>query len=151
MKLIETCIDINAPADRIWQVLTDFSAYTRWNPFIQSVEGAAHQGAHLVVTIAPLGKKPMTFKPTIITMEVNKQLQWRGKLLIPGLFDGQHCFTLEPQSDRCTRLHHSEQFSGLLAPLVFNSLNAATTAGFKAMNEALKKQCESRSANESTS
>jgi hypothetical protein len=34
MRLIDTAIDIHASAARVWSILTDFSAYSAWNPFI---------------------------------------------------------------------------------------------------------------------
>jgi uncharacterized membrane protein len=32
-------IHMKAPAQRVWQVLTDFAAYPEWNPFIRRVNG----------------------------------------------------------------------------------------------------------------
>jgi uncharacterized membrane protein len=34
MKEIHTEIEINAPAEKVWRVLTDFAAYPEWNPFV---------------------------------------------------------------------------------------------------------------------
>ena len=39
MKEIHTEIEINAPAEKIWKVLTDFAAYPEWNPFVRRGEG----------------------------------------------------------------------------------------------------------------
>ncbi len=33
MKEIHTEIEINAPAGKVWRVLTDFPSYPEWNPF----------------------------------------------------------------------------------------------------------------------
>jgi uncharacterized protein YndB with AHSA1/START domain len=32
-------IEIQAPAERVWAVLTDFGAYHEWNPFIYQAAG----------------------------------------------------------------------------------------------------------------
>jgi uncharacterized protein YndB with AHSA1/START domain len=32
MKEIHTEIEINASAEKVWRVLTDFAAYSEWNP-----------------------------------------------------------------------------------------------------------------------
>ena len=44
-------IEIDAPPERVWQVLTDFAAYSEWNPFVLSVVGQLKE--HSTVTIRP--------------------------------------------------------------------------------------------------
>jgi hypothetical protein len=44
MKEINTEIEINASAEKVWQLLTDFAAYPQWNPFIRSVNGKPEEG-----------------------------------------------------------------------------------------------------------
>ena len=39
MKEISTNININATAEKVWSVLTNFSKYSDWNPFIKTIEG----------------------------------------------------------------------------------------------------------------
>jgi hypothetical protein len=141
MRLIETTIDIRAPATRIWSILTAFSAYPAWNPFIIAAEGEPRPGARLKITIAPPGRPPMTFRPVVLVAVPERELRWLGRLLLPGLFDGQHEFQLEQREAAC-RFHHSERFSGILLPLFGDGLFQATREGFEAMNAALKKRAE---------
>ena len=42
---LHTEIEIDASAERMWAVLSNFSSYPQWNPFIRSVIGAPRQGA----------------------------------------------------------------------------------------------------------
>jgi hypothetical protein len=141
MQSIETVTDIRAPAARLWSILTDFPAYPAWNPFITSIEGDPQPGARLRITIAPPGRRPMTFRPVLLVAARERELRWLGRLFIPGLFDGEHAFRLEQRAEFC-RFHHSERFSGLLLPLFGGSLLAATRQGFAAMNAALKQRAE---------
>jgi hypothetical protein len=78
-----------------WSVLTDFPAYPTWNPFITSIDGKPQPGAQLRVTIAPPGRQPITFRPVVLTATPWPELRWRDRLLMPGLFDGDHAFQLE--------------------------------------------------------
>jgi hypothetical protein len=142
MRAIETEIDIAAPAAKVWRLLTDFPAYPAWNPFIKSVEGEAAVGARLRVRIEPPGRSAMTFKPTVVAMEPDRELGWLGRVLLPGLFDGEHFFRLEDRGGGC-RFHHAERFSGVLVPLFGDGVFDATTSGFQAMNAALKERAES--------
>ena len=141
-KQIETEIEINAPAERVWKVLTDFHAHPSWNPFIKELRGKPAVGEKLRVSIQPPGGKGMVFKPTVLTADENRELRWLGRLLMPGLFDGEHYFRIEPIDENRVRFIHGEKFSGLLVRLFEKSLDTGTLAGFREMNEALKKRAE---------
>jgi hypothetical protein len=142
LRRIETAIDIAASPRAVWDVLVDFAAYPDWNPFIRRLQGEARVGARLEVTVQPPGGKPMTFKPTVLAAEPARELRWLGRVLMPGLFDGEHGFRLEATAGGC-RLHHGETFGGILVPL-FGRMLAGTEQGFVALNEALKERVERR-------
>lgn len=141
MKRVSTSIDIAAPPERVWQVLTDLPAHAEWNPFIQSISGELRTGAKLSIHVRPPGGKGMRFRPTVLAARENRELRWRGRLLVPGLFDGEHFFELEP-IEGGTRFHHGERFSGLFVAMMGASSFQQIEAGFTAMNEALKKRAE---------
>jgi hypothetical protein len=140
---INTTIEINAPANTVWDVLTDFSRYGEWNPFIRSIHGKAEQGEQLEILIQPPGGTGMTFRPLILVLQPEAELRWLGRLILPGIFDGEHQFQLKPIGESRTRLIHRETFSGLLAPLLWRNLDTQTRQGFEAMNHALKQRAES--------
>jgi hypothetical protein len=141
MRHIETSVEIARPPVAVWRVLTDFPSYPAWNPFIRRIEGDARVGARLRVTVQPPGRKPMTFQPTVRAAEPARELRWLGRVLIPGLFDGEHAFVIEPVGGGCL-LRHEERFTGLLAG-AFPGMLADTAKGFEAHNAALKRQVES--------
>jgi hypothetical protein len=141
VRTIETSTDIAAPRWRVWQVLTDVDRYPAWNPFITSVDGALREGGKLRVRIEPPGRKAITFGPTVVALAQERELRWRGRLLIPGLFDGEHAFRLEERTGGC-RFRQTERFSGVLVPLFGEGLLEATRQGFEAMNAALKARAE---------
>lgn len=142
MRTISTHIEIDAPTSVVWSVLTDFPAYEGWNPFVISASGRPARGEMLRVDIAPPGRKPMTFKPTVVELEDGAALTWLGRLGIRGLFDGRHSFRLEALAETRTRFHHSESFSGVLIPLIWSSIEGPTSRGFEMMNEAVKARSE---------
>ncbi len=84
----------------------------------------------------------MVFRPTVLACETNRELRWLGRLGIPGLFEGEHSFTLEPIDTGRTRLIQREVFTGVLVPLFARSLDGGTKKGFEAMNLALKERAE---------
>ena len=139
---LDTSIGIDASPARVWGILTNFSDYPRWNPFIRSIAGELEVGATLVASIEPPGGRAMRFRPTIVEIDPQRELRWKGKLLIPGLFDGEHWFRLRSVSERHVVFEHGEQFSGMLVPRFRPTLDGSTRNGFVAMNEALKREAE---------
>ena len=141
MKELRTQIEIEATPDRVWEILTDFAAYPEWNPFIQMIQGQAAAGSKLEVRIEPPSGRAMTFKPTVLEAAPRQELRWLGRVLVPGLFDGEHSLRIEPIGDSRVRFVQAERFSGVLVPLFGKSLEK-TQRGFTAMNEALKRRAE---------
>jgi hypothetical protein len=143
MKELHTEIEIDAPAERVWRLLTDFASYPRWNPFIRTISGRPIPGERLEVRLEPPGGRGMTFKPEVLEAEPERTLRWLGHLMVPGLFDGEHSFTIEPLAEDRVRFVQREAFKGLLVPLFARSLEANTRRGFEQMNGALKERAES--------
>lgn len=142
MKELRTEIDIEASAERVWQLLTDFAGFPKWNPFIRSAKGETVKGARLEVFLQPSGARGMTFRPMVLKAEPNRELRWLGHLLIPGLFDGEHIFTIQPIGENRVHFVQREIFRGLLVPLFMLGMDADTLRGFEEMNRALKIQSE---------
>lgn len=135
-RMIETSVDIAAPVERIWRVLTDFSSYPQWSRFILSIEGEAHEGARLSVRMDD-GGGAMAASPEILVCKAPAELRWRGGLGAPFLFSAEHYFRLEGSSVG-TRLIHGEIFGGLLVPLFWKRLDTRTRRAFEDFNAALR-------------
>jgi hypothetical protein len=143
MREIITEIEIAAPPERVWAILTDFPAFPSWNPFIRSIAGRLVKGHRIDVLISPPGQKAMRFRPVLLAIVSARELRWRGSFGFRGLFDGEHSFQLQSLSANRTRLLQRERFSGLLVPLIMRGpMLVATRQGFTAMNEALKSKAE---------
>ncbi len=143
MKQISSEIEINASPEQVWQILTNFSALPDWNPFIRTAEGNLRAGDRLKVYIKASKGMGMSFKPTILRAEPNRELRWIGRLLMPGLMDGEHSFIIEPLEGNHVRFVQSESFTGVLVPLM-SAMGVFKNAliGFDEMNQALKRQAE---------
>jgi hypothetical protein len=139
---ITTTIAISAPVERVWAVLLDVARYPEWNPFVRSIEGPVSEGATITVRIESPGGKGMTFCPIVLRVSAGREFRWKGKVVLPGIFDGEHYFRLASNRDGSTEFTHGERFTGLLVPLLRGALDRETRAGFEAMNRALKKRVE---------
>lgn len=133
---------IEATASRVWEVLTDFPAYRAWNPFIRRIDGQPVVGARLKTRMQLPGSREMTFRPTVLAAEPDRELRWIGYLGAPGIFDGEHSFRIEPVAPGRVRFIQEERFSGFLAPLLLRFIERPTRQGFADMNHALKARAE---------
>jgi len=135
--------EIDAPAETVWEALTDLPRYHEWNPFIRSASGTPAVGARLHVRVRSGIRLPLVFRPTVLVCDEKRELRWRGHFLLPWLASGEHSFTLEPAGVGRTRFVQHEVFTGLLPPLVSRLLAREARRGFEAMNLALKARVES--------
>jgi hypothetical protein len=141
MRRIVTSIDINAPAEKVWDVLTDLRGHRAWDPFLVSLEGELTPGSTLTNTIRTPDGKTMVFRPRVLTVDPGRELRWAGTLGASFLFRGEHYFFVTDLGDGRARLTQGEEFSGLLLPL-FGNLVEQTIGQFHDMNAALKVECE---------
>jgi hypothetical protein len=125
----------------VWAVISDFAAYPEWNPFIRRISGELREGARLDVRVEPPQARAITFKPTVRSVESGRELRWLGRLLVPGIFDGEHSLRIEPLESARSRFVQSERFSGILVGLAKGTLQKTET-GFEQMNAALKERVE---------
>ena len=136
MREIVTETHLRVPPDAAWQVLVDAPGHAGWNPFITEMAGEMYTGERIRITLQPPGGKPLRLRPRLLAVQSGRELRWRGSVIVPGLFDGEHYFLLEPDGTG-TRFIHGERFTGILVPLLWRSVEAPTRRGFEAMNAAL--------------
>jgi hypothetical protein len=140
MRTISTSIDIDAAPGTVWRVLTDLPRYAEWNPFIREAAGTVAPGERLTLRMVQATGKASTFRPTVLTADPDRELRWIGRLVVPGVFDGEHSFVLTAANGG-THLTQSEKFTGLLIPFTSKVLDA-TADSFAALNKALKERAE---------
>jgi len=142
MKELRSEIEIAASARRVWEILTDFAGFPQWNPFIRRARGNLVAGERLEIVMQHSGARGMTFSPTVLNVEADRELRWIGHLFVPGLFDGEHIFTIESLGTGRVLFTQREIFTGLLVPLLARMLDTDTRRGFEEMNKALKARAE---------
>ena len=140
-KSLRTQIEIAAPKEKVWNVLTDFGAYPQWNPFIKSISGEARTGAKLDVHLQPPGARGITLHPQVVSAIPGQELKWLGHLLLPGIFDGEHHLVIREKTADTVTFVQEEAFKGVLVPFTGKMLGK-TQQGFVQMNEALKDRAE---------
>ena len=133
---------MNTVPEEIWNILINFEKYEIWNPFMIKVAGEAKLGSKIMVKIQTVGGKQRTYHPIITKLETNKELRWKGKSFLPGIFDGERIFIIEKSADNRVSFTHKEIFTGLGVKIVGDKLEQDLRESFDKMNLALKTRAE---------
>ena len=135
----ETETTIDAPPDEVWKHLTDFERHDEWSEHFK-LRGRPVVGEPARVEFRLFGRAAGS-AVVIERVEQGRELRWHGGP--KGLVTGSHYFILQPlDAGQRTRLRHGENFSGLLAPLVWAFLKAQLGPSYAGFNEDLKQRVE---------
>lgn len=122
MKRFEVRRTILASVDQVWACLTDGPGLVTAGLGIQRLEGGIAPGAGLKIwSVASPGR---AFALRVTVFEPPRRMVWTGGMPL-GLFTGVRTFTLTPTltpGGTGTDFHMSEEFSGLLAPVIARSI-----------------------------
>lgn len=117
MRAFEASSRINAPADRVWAVLTDGAAYPTWDSGVTNVEGRIADGERITVHSEV---SPGRAFPVRVAMQPPTAMTWTGGMPL-GLFTGTRTFRVEPDGE-ATRLTMREAYTGPLAGVMFKQI-----------------------------
>ncbi len=131
--------------EKIWGILTNFKEYEKWNPFMIKIIGEPKLGAKIEVQIQTIKGKKRTYYPIITKFEINKELRWKGRSILPGIFDGERIFIIEKSELNKVSFLHEEIFKGLGVRMIGNKLDEDLSESFNGMNKALKARAENMS------
>ena len=120
----------------------DFEKYPVWNPFIRQIRGRAEIGSQLEIFLEYPGGKIIKLTPRITISNPNKELRWFWKLLVPGLFEGEHIFTIKALDKAHVLFIQKELLNGIFVPLFGKMFFTKTGPGFEEMNKVLKERAE---------
>lgn len=137
MKRFATSIEINAPAERVWALLTDAKAYPSWNSTVDKVDGDIAAGQK--VTVYAKATPGRAFPLKVSTFEPATRMIWSGGMPL-GLFTGARTYTLTPKG-KAVSFTMTEEFTGLMAPLITRSIPDLQPA-FDTFARDLKKAAE---------
>ena len=129
--IAETSITINAPIEKVWEVMLDTSTYPKWNPFVIRAETTgkvAQTGTRMLLFVKWKNGKQETSDELITEVQPPnnaggiKKAHWAyrfiGKLHYLRLVRAIRYQWLEEGPEGNTNYRTREQFSGLLSGFV---------------------------------
>lgn len=139
MKSFQTEIKINASPEKVWDILTNIPHWHQWNTTVDKIEGSVSPGGKVTVHAKAIPERP--FRLTVSDLVPNESMVWSGGMPL-GLFTGKRTFTITSSEKNVTNFFMSENFTGLLAPLITRSIPDLQPS-FDEFSKNLKQHAES--------
>ena len=144
MLNIHTEITLDAPLDRVSELLADTSLYPQWHPLFPQVSGEMRGGAAIVVTVALPGIKPFGVPATIREVTSGRRLCWRYAYRLPGLFSWTYAYEVAELERGRVKFVQDSSYAGLLAPLYHLGMKGSLQQGMLELNKAVQRWGERR-------
>ncbi|MFE1591905.1 SRPBCC family protein [Nocardia sp. NPDC058705] len=130
--VIDETIEIDAPAAKVWEVLTDFERYGEWNTFCYEASSTLEPGSTIDMRVQ-LGDNRRPQREWIRTHTPGVEFSYTMKPVPLGALHSLRSHTVVPLGpDRC-RYESRFALAGWLSPVVNLALGKHLRAGFGAM------------------
>ena len=140
-RLLETSVDIDAPAQTVWAVLDELARYPDWNPMLPDIAGRTTVGGSVTTTFVRPNTPQMKISPKITRVVAARELRWFTQAPDPSAFSAEHIFRIVPRQGGVI-FHNDEIFRGSLVEERWPALNTNTRAAYEDVNARLKAQAE---------
>lgn len=141
MRIAET-LDVAAPADTVWRVLTDFPRYPEWNPFVVACRSSLDPGTSITMRVRVLPFVAQPQRETVFEHVPGRSFRYGVPPLPLGALASDRSHGVEAVGE--DRSHYVSRFElrGWLAPVVEALFGRRLEQGFAAMSAAVKARAE---------
>ncbi|QLY28025.1 SRPBCC domain-containing protein [Nocardia huaxiensis] len=140
--VIDITVDIDAPAELVWQVLTDVDKYGEWNPFVPACATTLEPGTPIDMQVVLIGSTPRAQREYIRSCTPGHEFSYSMKPAPLGLLRSHRSHTITDLGDGRTRYESHFQLEGPVAPIVGGLLGSALRRGFGGMTAGVKQRAE---------
>ena len=119
METFRGSILIDASAKQVWQILVDVGNWPKWNETVAKVTGSVALGSKIAI-FAKL-RPERAFSLRVSEFMSPFRMVWLSGMPF-GLFRGKRTYRVTWESSGRTRFEMTEEFSGLMAPLISGSI-----------------------------
>lgn len=139
---MDDVVEVDAPAEVVWSVLTDFDRYGEWNPFISRCRADLTVGAPIDMTVQQLAPRPIRMREWIRGVTPGREFTYSMKPIPLGALRSKRTHTLISSAGDRTRYESRFELDGWLAPLVGLLFGRGFQRGFPAMTTAVAREAE---------
>lgn len=139
--VIDKTVEINAPADTVWEVLTDLPRYREWNPFVIECESSLKPGEAINMKVK-LGDKVQAANEVMLEFAPKRRFAYRMKPFPIGGLSSFRSHELQALGANRSRYVSHFELKGWMMPLVRALMGKHLEAGFAGMTEGIKARAE---------
>jgi hypothetical protein len=140
--VIEHDLSVDAPPDRVWEVVTDLARYPEWNPFVVACASTLEVGDPISMRVRLFSRWAQPQREWILEHERGRRLCYGlPRSRIGALVSRRSHEVFAGSASRARYVSHFE-LGGWLAPLVALLLGKRLRAGFAAMSAAIAARAE---------
>jgi hypothetical protein len=118
MKSYEAMTTINAPPEKVWDILVDATKYSAWDSGVEKVEGDIKPGN--TIKVYSKAAPGQAFPVKVAEFIPPYKMVWSGGMPL-GLFKGVRTFTINAAGEG-TSFRMREEFTGPMLPLIWKSM-----------------------------
>ena len=140
--LFSQCVDIEAPAERVWQLMSDVERWSEWTASVRRIRRL--DKGPLVVGSRALVQQPKLLPAIwrVTALNPNRSFVWTTG--VPGLFSAEGGHSIEVLGP-VSRVTLSLKFNGVLGHLMASILRETNRRYLTLEAEGLKRRSESSS------
>ncbi len=138
---IDHDIEIQAPAEAVWAVITDFDRYPEWNPFVVSARSSLTPGEPIDMKVKLLGPVQRQVE-IILDVREGEGFSYCMKPFPLGALSSRRSHRITTINDRCCRYQSHFELRGWMMSLVRGLMRGALQRGFDGMSEGIRERAE---------
>ena len=130
-------VEIDAPAEQVWAILSDLDRYADWNPFTPKIETTRVVGEPVVLHVSFDAAPPIRQVEILRRWAPGEELRWGMTIGPAWLFRAERTQRVEVLSEARCRYVTEDAFAGLLSPLIELLYGGRVQRGLEAVAAAL--------------
>ncbi|MEU8899514.1 SRPBCC domain-containing protein [Nocardia sp. NPDC048505] len=138
---VDTTVYIDAPAEVVWQVLTDFPHYGEWNPFCLEAKTSLVPGEPIDMLVQ-LGPRRLRQREFVRSHTAGREFSYTMKPVPAGTLHSMRSHTVTAVNPDRTRYESHFELDGWLSPVVAALLGKHLRNGFEGMTAAVQRRAE---------
>jgi hypothetical protein len=140
-RAVEHRIGVQAPAEIVWEVVSDFQSWHEWNPLYRKAEGQLKIGTAMTLEQHLPGQPATVIAPIVQDWVPYEQLHWRSKR-VGGFVTAIRYLEIEDMGAGSSTFSNGELFIGMLLRLISRDERRKLRAAFTEMGEAVRDRAE---------